>query len=171
MGTEQGLLPYCPRFHQPLKVVALLRNISMVSQNLDACFRGGAARWWNIEVDSLLREVLALPLTSTWCRVLEECFKILPSQALSQLENTRHALMGAASCRSVTAFCSLCCQVMWRDLYSVPVKTWTYCTPSHHSLHRKPALPSREELDMHHFEQATQLVWYRYSNGSQEDRR
>lgn len=78
-----------------------------MSSNLDTCFRGEAARWWNNEVDELVRGgLLHTRDINNWCRVLEERFKLPPSQAMDRLDNIRYTIRDAANRRSVTAYVS-----------------------------------------------------------------
>jgi hypothetical protein len=76
-----------------------------MSSDSDTCFRGEAARWWNNEVDELIRgRFIHTGDINNWCRVLEERFKLPPSQAMDRLGNIRCTIRDAANRRSVTAY-------------------------------------------------------------------
>jgi hypothetical protein len=68
-------------FTNRLRVVARSRNTSVLNQNLDTCFRGEVAPWWNDEASSLARDILVHATSmDSWCWVLKERFKqALPS--------------------------------------------------------------------------------------------
>jgi hypothetical protein len=42
-------------FANRLRVASQSRSVAKISQNLDTCFRGEAARWWNHEIDDVTR--------------------------------------------------------------------------------------------------------------------
>ena len=94
-------------FTNRLRVAAQTKDPAKMSSNLDTCFRGEAARWWNNEVDELVRGGLIHTRDiNNWCRVLEERFKLPPSQAMDRLDNIHYTIRDAANRRSVTAYVS-----------------------------------------------------------------
>jgi hypothetical protein len=94
-------------FTNRLRVAAQTKDPAKMSSNLDTCFRGEAARWWNNEVDELVRGGLIHTRDiNNWCRVLEERFKLPPSQAMDRLDNIHYTIRDAANRRSVTAYIS-----------------------------------------------------------------
>jgi len=97
-------------FTDKLKRAAQPRNVNFVknlSQNMETCFRGEALRWWNDEVNTLTRRGLVHADTmDEWSEILQKRFRAPPSQAWSNLDNTRYTLSDVRNKKSVAIYVS-----------------------------------------------------------------
>ena len=98
-------------FTNRVKVVDSTKEQGRVQQNLDTCLRGEAERWWTTEIDRTTRTGLIHDPQGVrgWTKALEKRFKILPSQVLQNLANTRYTIADVRARRSPTAYLTSIC--------------------------------------------------------------
>jgi hypothetical protein len=79
--------------------------MAKLTQNLDTCLRGKAAKWWNNELNLIMQTGLIHSLNiNDWCKQIKKHFKLPPSQAMERLANTKYTVINIQRRKSPSAY-------------------------------------------------------------------
>lgn len=80
-------------FTNRIRVLAQTRDPNKLKPVLDSCLRGEAELWWNNQLSNATREAyLSASSIDIFCKVLEERFRLPPSEAFAKYNTTRYTV-------------------------------------------------------------------------------